>query len=118
MIKPNQLVVALAYVLCVVLLELGSYYLVVSIQEVTDYVMLLMTGLLLGISWLIKPKIAALFLAVVLIVLYGVLSFYSDFPIYFVGYPNTLEEFLPDVGLKTLFYAFPLIAYVAIKYKA
>jgi len=109
---------ALTYVLCVVLLELGLYYLVASIQEITDYVMLLMSGLLLGLSWLIKPKFAGSLIAVVLIAMYGVLSYYSDFPIYYVGYPITLEEFLPDIGLKTLFYAFPLMAYVALKYKS
>ena len=114
MINSNHLVTALTYFLLVVVGEVALFYLVQSIPEISQFAMPAMIAFFLGIAWLLKLRLVAVIVSSILIVLYGILSFYSDFPIYHVGYPQSFQEFLPVIAIKTGYYTFPLIAYIAI----
>jgi len=110
----NQIITAATYFLLIVLAEISLYYLSISLPSIADYAMLIALFGFLGLAWLLKLKFVALILSVNLNILYGVLSFYYDFPIYHVGYPDSFVEFLPLIGIKTAFYTFPLIAFLAL----
>ncbi len=110
----HHLIVAFSYFLLVVFAEVALYYLALSMPLVGDYSMLLTVVVFLGIAWLLKLRIPAVIISLLLIALYGVLSFYADFPIYYIGYPDTLSEFLPMIAVKTAYFSFPIIAYVAL----
>lgn len=115
--NANHLILATTYFLLIVIAEVSLFYAAESMPEISDYSMLLIISVFLSLAWLLKLKIPAVIIATVLTVSYGVLSFYSNFPIYFVGYPVSIEEFLPTIGIKTGYYITPLIAYVAIAKK-
>jgi len=104
------------YFMLIIVVEIALFYLVRSFPNVTAFVMPVTILSFLVFAWLLKLKIPAFIVVSVLTVSYGVLSFYSDFPIYHVGYPVTFEEFLPTIGIKTGFYVFPLIAYISINF--
>lgn len=115
--NTNHIVVALTYFLLVVVCEIALYYLVRALPSTADFVMPGTILLFVVLAWYLKPTLLSLVIVSILVMLYGALSFYSDFPVYHLGYPETIEEFLPDIGIKTGFYTFPLVAYVLLRKK-
>jgi len=109
------MILASVYLLLVVFAEIILFYLSGVYSVVGDFGMFITVGLFLAIAWMLKLKVPAVMITAVLIGFYGVLSFYSQFPIYDIDYPQSLEEFLPVIAIKVGYYIFPLILYIVIK---
>ncbi len=117
--NANHLILATCYLLLVIFSEIGLFYLAELMPTITisDYSMLLMLAVFMGVAWMLKPRMPAVTIIVVLIALYGILSFYSNFSIYYVGYPASINDFVIVIAVKTAYYSFPVIAYVVISKK-
>lgn len=99
------------------MIEAILYYVVILAPVVADYAMFGSLGVYFLIAWKIKPKVLTLVYVIVLLMVYGVASFFVGYPIYHVGYPLIFEEFLPVIGIKTMFNTLPLIFALALKKK-
>ena len=67
------------------------------------------------IAWLLKTDLKSFLIVVVLMLLYGVVSFLTEFSVYISDYPENFADFASVIMIKTLFYTLPLLLMVALK---
>lgn len=108
MISKEELVKSLLYfffmVLSEILLNLSTSYFMAS----NEYTMPAMIFVFILIAWLLRMGLANLGVVALLSVIYGCISYYSQYTIYAQEYPSSLIDFLPAILAKTLIYTFPL----------
>jgi len=117
MIGVKDIINSSIYATLVVLTEVVMFYGVQTLPSIAEYSMLITIAFLGLIGWALKPNILTIGLSLFLVFVYGVVSYELLYAIYFVGYPETLLEFIPEIAVKTLFFTLPIVFLYGLRWK-
>jgi len=108
MISKQELIRAFFYFSLVVIGEVVLHLSTAYFKMANDYTLPAMIFVFLIIAWLLKTNLITLGFISILVVIYGCVSFFTQFVVYTTEYPATLLDFAPTIMVKTLIYTFPI----------
>jgi len=114
MISKEELIRSLFYFSLVVIGEIILHLSTTYFMMANEYTLPVMIFVFLIIAWLLRTNLITLGLVSVLVVLYGCVSYFTQFFVYAAEYPASLVEFTPTILIKTLIYTFPIVAVVVL----
>jgi len=115
MISKQDLIIGFSYFVMVIFGEVVLHFSTEENMVANEYAMPATIIVFSIIAWLLKTNLKTMLLVVMLMLIYGVVSYLTNFVVYISEYPENFADFASVIMIKTLFYTLPLLLMVALK---